>query len=311
MGESKTCSIDGCPEPHYGRGYCNRHYQTIKRQIGFGQTCTIEGCESPAIAKELCSTHYARVQRRGTTELPPDTVIHVCLIEGCGKPTVGQGLCQAHYKRKRRTGGTELLRDDPKTRTHKTCNKCKEVVPLEGFHIDKTRADGRVGICKSCKTVYGPKIPPEMRTVKRCAKCRQIKPINDFANDKARRDGKTSRCIECRREDSKLFEQTHSEARQARASEWARKNPAVSRSRNYRRRARMNQAPTYFITDKDMRRVYEAPCFICGSTYRPTFDHRVPISLGGSHVIGNALTLCLSCNSKKRDRLLADFRYRP
>jgi 5-methylcytosine-specific restriction endonuclease McrA len=267
----KTCSFDGCGEPHYARGYCSHHYQKVRHQIGFGPTCSIEGCESPAIAKELCNTHY---------------------------------------KRKRKTGSTEPAHDDPKTRTHKACNRCKEVVPLSAFHIDRSRADGRVGVCIMCKTTYGPSIPPQMRTVKKCAKCQQVKPLDDFATDTSRLDGKTSRCIKCRQEDSRFFEQTHSDARQARSSEWARQNPDKSRARNYKRRARLNQVPTFYITDRDMRRIYEAACFICGSTNRPTFDHRIPLSLGGTHGVGNALTLCLSCNSKKRDRLLADFRYR-
>ena len=48
--------------------------------------------------------------------------------------------------------------------THKTCKRCGETKPLEGFYKDKKNKDGHRGICKTCDKaqVYakrkGPKV---------------------------------------------------------------------------------------------------------------------------------------------------------
>lgn len=46
-------------------------------------------------------------------------------------------------------------------------------------------------------------------------------------------------------------------------------------------------------------------CVICGGTDRLCVDHVIPLSCGGRLEPGNAVVLCRSCNSKKRDRNLS------
>jgi len=36
----------------------------------------------------------------------------------------------------------------------KTCSKCKETKPFEGFYKDRTKADGCAGTCKGCRRTY-------------------------------------------------------------------------------------------------------------------------------------------------------------
>lgn len=43
-------------------------------------------------------------------------------------------------------------------------------------------------------------------------------------------------------------------------------------------------------------------CEACSSTNRPTIDHIVPQSKGGSDHPSNLRTLCHSCNSSKKDK---------
>lgn len=53
----RTCSIDGCPRPHYGRGLCAPHYQKQRRA---GLVCTVDRCSRTVEARGLCNVHYRR-----------------------------------------------------------------------------------------------------------------------------------------------------------------------------------------------------------------------------------------------------------
>lgn len=41
------------------------------------------------------------------------------------------------------------------------------------------------------------------------------------------------------------------------------------------------------------------PCAICGSDYRPTLDHIIPIACGGTNERDNLQCLCEPCNCRK------------
>lgn len=78
--------------------------------------------------------------------------------------------------------------------------------------------------------------------------------------------------------------------------------PSVVRLRTYvrvpvRRRAPLNRRAV-FARDG-------ARCQYCGSAAE-SIDHVVPRSRGGEHVWENVVASCVPCNSRKRDRLLAD-----
>ena len=78
--------------------------------------------------------------------------------------------------------------------------------------------------------------------------------------------------------------------------------------KSQKRRARLRKSETFFITEKELRRLYAQPCVACSSTERQTLDHCIPITRGGRHSIGNLQTLCLSCNSKKHRRTIMEWR---
>lgn len=52
---------------------------------------------------------------------------------------------------------------------------------------------------------------------------------------------------------------------------------------------------------------FEQKCFKCGSTHKLQLDHHFPRSKGGLLTIDNAVLLCRSCNSRKRDQNPAKF----
>jgi len=59
------CSETGCGRFCHSRGFCQRHYNRIKRTVGFSNTnsakpCEIEGCLRPQAAKGVCASHRQR-----------------------------------------------------------------------------------------------------------------------------------------------------------------------------------------------------------------------------------------------------------
>jgi 5-methylcytosine-specific restriction endonuclease McrA len=68
------------------------------------------------------------------------------------------------------------------------------------------------------------------------------------------------------------------------------------------------QGSIYVISKKDLRRLYSQPCSACGTMENLSIDHIIPISRGGSHSVGNMMTLCRPCNASKHARTIMEWR---
>jgi hypothetical protein len=66
-----TCTVDRCGRPARCRGYCDLHYQRLRK----GHDLLAE----------------PRYQRRRAAR--------ICTVEACGKPHYALGYCQVHYRR--------------------------------------------------------------------------------------------------------------------------------------------------------------------------------------------------------------------
>ena len=73
-------------------------------------------------------------------------------------------------------------------------------------------------------------------------------------------------------------------------------------------RNRLITSSNYVILYKDLKRVYTDPCFNCGSMKNQSLDHKIPLSRGGEHKIGNIMTLCQPCNASKHARTIMEWR---
>lgn len=106
---------------------------------------------------------------------------------------------------------------------------------------------------------------------------------------------------------SKKYREENAEWAKSYQKEWRSNNKQKRQELEHRRRTRKRKNGVYVISPKDMRRLAGA-CIYCGSTEQVTMDHVVPISRGGTHGIGNLVPCCNSCNIKKNDKTVMEWR---
>lgn len=130
--------------------------------------------------------------------------------------------------------------------------------------------------------------------MKTCPGCKQERPESEFYRDRTRLDGLAHFCKECHRLRS-----------------WARYHSKSARAASLRYRAKQ-QGAGGDVTVEDMRRLLlrHPVCPYCGHEFdrgrhRLVWDHRVPLSAGGSHTPDNLLPVCKQCNAEKGAKPLA------
>lgn len=79
MGNS-TCSIDGCGNEHYAKGWCNLHWTRWRRNgdplalpgraVFIRQQCSIEGCTKLAKCRGWRAAHHEHWRRTGDPQTP-------------------------------------------------------------------------------------------------------------------------------------------------------------------------------------------------------------------------------------------------
>lgn len=164
-------------------------------------------------------------------------------------------------------------------------------------------------------------------SMKTCTKCGISKPHKLFALSNTTKSGLGSRCKAC--------ESQRGIERYARIKEKAKAQAKEYREKNYERRLEIERASRarnkeknrpaknarqsirnkilaekkFVILPKELRRIYNSPCLMCGSTENQSLDHIIPLSRGGRHSVGNITTLCLECNIKKRARTISEWKY--
>lgn len=126
---------------------------------------------------------------------------------------------------------------------------------------------------------------------------------------KARRYSAANR--EKERARSAAWRAANPEKMTAAVKSWRARNPERQREMAKARRAALAGAEVHTITDRDWRRLcarYGDRCAYCGKAGALTKDHRVPITRGGRHAIGNLLPACRSCNSSKHSLCITEWR---
>lgn len=225
----------------------------------------------------------------------------ICYVAGCLRQTKSgmSRVCDAHYKRRWRNGdinedvpiaspraASVPARDFPDGT--RVCQKCDVRKPLDGFHRDKRSPLGRRKECKVCR-----RSREKARYAERPEYYREKYRV-DRANNRER-----YRAVDLAR-----YER-HREERIKRATEGV-----------HVRRARVAAAGFEpGISRSSLRKLDGDFCCYCGiqmvfGTFsrgnRPpnmaTIEHIIPVSLGGSHTLGNCALACWRCNSSRSNR---------
>jgi len=163
----------------------------------------------------------------------------------------------------------------------KTCTKCKILKPTLDFGVEKRTKIGLQAACKACQNNRGKK---------------RYSQIKEYAKKQATeyRNSNYQKRIEIERK-SRL--KNKEKYRMLRSERQSYRNYAINSRR-------------FLILPKELKKIYSSECFKCGSNKNQSLDHIVPISRGGSHSIGNIMTLCKNCNASKGNKYLVQWLYK-
>jgi 5-methylcytosine-specific restriction endonuclease McrA len=216
----------------------------------------------------------------------------------------------------------------------KTCTKCKAIKPFADFSKNRNAKDGLQGQCKECNRAYGQKNRErisERNKAERLVRGDELR-ARSRANYAKHREKRIAyhrkRYVEKhdeyiayfrarypliadrKRAEAKAWRQANPERYKQQMDSWRERNLDKHNENARRRRARLRQAKTGLVRDKDLKRLLSASCAYCGADDDITIDHVVPLARGGDHTIGNFLPACKSCNSRKKDLFITEWRKR-
>ncbi len=138
----RKCSVDGCENKHYGRGYCNKHLKRFNKYddplLGGRMIhhCEISGCDDIVHAKGWCSMHYQRHLKWSDPLKSLNDEARHCNVTDCENKHSGKGYCKRHYDALKRG-------DDPHNYTRRGSQYNKRVVIIRDGVGVITLSDGR------------------------------------------------------------------------------------------------------------------------------------------------------------------------
>lgn len=168
----------------------------------------------------------------------------------------------------------------------KTCTKCGETKPLDGFAIARRERSGRAAQCKECKkSYYWKKREDALNYRKRYYAENRDKQTREAAARHARN----------------MADPEFAERRRQKTAKNQAANPHWGWAKSYRWRARQLglTAIVEQFTKADVSERYGGACFYCGGMFEQ-IDHFIPVAAGGPHSLENVRPCCARCNTSKR-----------
>lgn len=201
----------------------------------------------------------------------------------------------------------------------KTCTKCHTEKSVSQFYVARGKY---VSACKECKTLQGKQYYIDNKDtvkVKRAAYQKAHK-AEQYEHLKKWRKNNPEKAREAGRRQYANNPLHHQAVKNAWREANVEKIKAIQRThrlnnlekfaeKQHIRRAKMRLNGVYQVSVKELVKLYSSPCIACGTTEQVTIDHIIPIARGGRHSIGNLQPLCLTCNSSKNARTMAEWKY--
>ena len=143
--------------------------------------------------------------------------------------------------------------------------------------------------------------------MKICKKCNQEKENNFYYKSNRNKDGLYSYCKTCSNNTTLQWKKNNIEKNKQIIKRYKKNNVEkdreYSRYRHYRKKRKI-----FYISKKELKKIYSSNCVICNSKDNIQVDHIIPLSRGGTHSIGNLQPLCRSCNCKKSTKYMIEFK---
>lgn len=204
----------------------------------------------------------------------------------------------------------------------KKCTKCGVAKKLSGFSKRKISKDGLNTWCKVCRRMEASKYRDKNR-----------KKINEqyrkyYQNNKEKllackkkyyEENKEKWLANKKKYNKKWYEDSpeyykkwrlaNPEKCKEHSKKWKKANPEKCKEhlRKYRAQ-RVAVAENYTKADESYtRQIFQNRCYNCGSTKKICVDHNNPLSKGFPLTKKNAVLLCSGCNSRKHDKMPAEF----
>lgn len=206
----------------------------------------------------------------------------------------------------------------------KVCSTCGVDRPLDEYHRQSGRPDGRRSNCKACVKAYTASRKDERRAYHRSYYLANKETIlartsayqADLPPERSRGYSRKYHAAnrEKRREYSKHYRAADPERTRAQAKAFRERHPDKARRDQHARRAsmaRVDHDPA--VTIEALRERDGEFCCYCSrlldfeadqyAPNRATLEHITPISRGGHHSFENTAVACRSCNVSKRSSL--------
>ena len=185
----------------------------------------------------------------------------------------------------------------------KTCSKCGESKPLEGFHKNKSRRDGLQTYCRKCVqvTTLANKERIRVTTLAWRETNKEKHRATSLAYRAANKNHKSTTVA--------AWAAANRERRAATNAAYVKAHPEKSLEAKFRRRALKANNGVNLVTSAETAGIIAMPCTACKAPSPSEIDHIIPLARGGSHTIGNLMPLCPSCNRSKNDMLYTEWKH--
>lgn len=166
--------------------------------------------------------------------------------------------------------------------------------------------------------------------VKECAHCKIINPIENFSKDKKSKDGHVCLCKDCVKSYNRNYYTINKEKIIIRTTDYYNVNKEnvleyqklysktemgkLVQSRNrHKRKLNEGECTLTLLQWNSIIAEQNNCCNHCGRRFdkslKPTKDHIIPVSHGGSLTYENTQALCRSCNSRKGKKFEHELKY--
>lgn len=188
----------------------------------------------------------------------------------------------------------------------KACSVCGQIQPLTNFHKEARNKDGVRSQCKQCAlakaTEY--RLNNASKIIQSQAKTYAKHRDRRIANSKRWADANEIR----RKQIEYKYRTKNKDAVNERIEKWRMSNLELHRGYRLKRRELLLVNGIYEVINKDIIRLYNSPCYYCGSTEQIQADHVIPVKRGGRHSIGNLVPACKFCNVSKGSKLVSEWK---